>query len=142
MPSSHRSPSDIYPSLSYTDAPAAIHWLCRAFGFTKRFVVAGEGGRVEHSELSLGTGVVMVGSAKPDQAQLSPKDLGGHAHGLSVFVEDPDAHFQMATAAGANPNRLPLRAGAMFNWSYAITCHSMILNRDSNSARSINSPAK
>ena len=105
MPHSHRSPSDIYPSLTYTDAPAAIDWLCRAFGFTKRFVVAGEGGRVEHSELSLGTGVVMIGSAKPEEQRLSPKDLGGNAQGLSVFVDDPDAHHAVAMAAGARPVR-------------------------------------
>ncbi len=105
MPSSHRSLSDIYPSLTYTDAPAAIDWLCRAFGFTKRFVVAGEGGRVEHSELSLGTGVVMIGSAKPEEHRVNPKarpkELGGNAQTLSVFVGDPDAHCQVALAAGA-----------------------------------------
>ena len=33
--------SDIYPSLCYEDAPAAIAWLCRAFGFTERLVVSG-----------------------------------------------------------------------------------------------------
>ena len=56
----------IYPSLSYDDAPAAIEWLCRAFGFQKRLVVPGPGGTVLHSELSYGSDVViMVGSSKP-----------------------------------------------------------------------------
>jgi uncharacterized glyoxalase superfamily protein PhnB len=35
------TPSDIHPSLTYDDAPAAIEWLCRVFGFAKRFVVSG-----------------------------------------------------------------------------------------------------
>jgi uncharacterized glyoxalase superfamily protein PhnB len=40
MSQPYRTPSDIHhPSLTYDDAPAAIEWLCRAFGFTKRFVV-------------------------------------------------------------------------------------------------------
>ena len=105
---SYRSPSDIYPSLTYDDAPAAIDWLCRAFGFTRRFVVPGPNNRVEHSELSLGTGVIMIGSPKPEDGQLSPRALTGTSQGLSVFVEDPDAHHQVAVAAGARVIR-PLR---------------------------------
>jgi uncharacterized glyoxalase superfamily protein PhnB len=72
MPSSHRSSSDIYPSITYNDAQAAIDWLCTAFGFTKRFVAPGPDGQVEHSELSIGTGVVMVGSPKRELGRLSP----------------------------------------------------------------------
>lgn len=97
----YRSPSDIYPSLTYDDAPSAIAWLCRAFGFTKRFVVAGPDNRVEHSELSYGTGVVMVNSPKPADRLVSPKALAGTAQSLSVFVADPDAHHQLAVASGA-----------------------------------------
>lgn len=101
MPGSYLSPSDIYPSLTYNDASAAIEWLCRAFGFTKRFVVPGSDGRIEHSELSLGTGVVMIGSPKPELGRLSPVGLAGVSQALSVFVEDPDEHFKVAVAAGA-----------------------------------------
>ena len=75
MSQPYRTPSDIHPSLTYYDAPAAIDWLCKAFGFTKRFVVPGPNNRkrfvvpgpnnrIEHSELSLGTGVVMISSPK------------------------------------------------------------------------------
>lgn len=49
--------SDFYRSLTCDDAQAAIEWLCRAFGFVCRLVVAGAGGRVEHSELSFGSAV-------------------------------------------------------------------------------------
>jgi uncharacterized glyoxalase superfamily protein PhnB len=109
MPSSYRTPSDIHPSLVYDDAPAAIEWLCRTFGFTKRLVVPGESGTIRHSELSLGTGVIMVSSSRPDEGRVSPRRLqGGTAHGLSVCVSDPDAHFQRAVAAGARIVR-PLR---------------------------------
>ncbi|MBM3777664.1 MAG: glyoxalase [Acidimicrobiia bacterium] len=101
MPSNERTPSDIHPSLTYDDAPAAIEWLCRAFGFTKRFVVPGEGNRVEHSELTLGTGVVMVSSPKPDDGRVSPRHLAGQAQALSVFVAEPDAHHAQAVAEGA-----------------------------------------
>ena len=101
MPPTYRSPSDIYPSLTYDDAPAAIEWLCRAFGFTKRFVVPGAGGRIEHSELSLGTGVIMISSPKTEDRRMGPKSLAGVSQGLSVHVADPDAHCAVAVAAGA-----------------------------------------
>lgn len=104
----YRTPSDIQPTLTYDDALAAIEWRCRAFGFTKQFVVPGEGTLVEHSELSLGSGVVMVSSPKPEDRRASPKALAGSAHALSVYVPDPDAHHQRATQAGARIVR-PLR---------------------------------
>ncbi len=101
MPPTCCSPSDIYPSLTYDDAPAAIDWLCRAFGFTRRFVVPGPDGRIEHSELSHGTGVVMISSPKQEDRRVSPKGLAGTPQALSVFVEDPDAHYEVSVAAGA-----------------------------------------
>ncbi|HKE01815.1 MAG TPA: VOC family protein [Planctomycetota bacterium] len=95
------TPSDIHPSLTYDDAPAAIEWLCRAFGFRKRLVVPGPGNRVEHSELTFGTGLVMVSSPKPEQRRVSPKGLPGLAQALAVVVPDPDVHHRTAVAAGA-----------------------------------------
>lgn len=53
----------ISSALFYDDAPAAIEWLCRAFGFEVRLEVEGEGGRIEHSELVYGDGLIMVSSA-------------------------------------------------------------------------------
>jgi uncharacterized glyoxalase superfamily protein PhnB len=41
-------------------AAAAIDFLCRAFGFQVRLKVEGEGGRIEHSELIFGEGLVSV----------------------------------------------------------------------------------
>lgn len=101
MSSAYRTPSDIHPCLTYTDAPAAIDWLCRVFGFTRRLVVPGSEGTVEHSELSLGTGVVMVGSPKPAFGRRAPNDPDGAPGMLSVFVSDPDAHHVKAVAEGA-----------------------------------------
>src|SRR4051812_34739973 len=66
---------NIFPSLCYDDAVAAIAWLERAFGFTNRLVVPGPDGTVLHSELSYGPGVIMVGSSKPDKGRVSPKRL-------------------------------------------------------------------
>jgi len=94
-------PSNIYPSLTYDDAPAAIAWLCDAFGFTRRLVVPGPDGGVAHSELSLGPGVVMVSSPKPDAARVGPGGSGAASHALCVHVDDPDAHCARARELGA-----------------------------------------
>jgi uncharacterized glyoxalase superfamily protein PhnB len=92
---------DVYPSLTYDDAPAAIEWLTRAFGFTARLVVPGPGNRVLHSELTLGATVIMVSSPKPEAGQISPRNLPGVSQALSLRIDDPDAHFRTAKAAGA-----------------------------------------
>ena len=93
--------ADIFPCLTYDDAPLAIDWLCRVFGFTPRLVVPGPDNRVEHSELTLGAAVIMVSSPKPDDGRVSPLSLGVVSHALSVCVDDPDGHFVRAKAAGA-----------------------------------------
>ena len=93
--------ADIYPSLCYEDAPAAIDWLCKAFGFTQRLVVPGPDGTIRHSELSYGNGVIMVGSPRADRGVVSPRRQSGVSQALSVCVDDPDAHHARAKAAGA-----------------------------------------
>ena len=95
------TPGDMYPTLTYDDAPAAIEWLCRAFGFTMRLVVPGPDGTIKHSELSLGSGVIMVSSPKPEQGRISPRGLAGVSQAVCVRIADPDAHFARASRAGA-----------------------------------------
>jgi uncharacterized glyoxalase superfamily protein PhnB len=101
MPKTWRTPSNIYPSLTYDDAAAAIAWLCRAFGFEKRFVAEGPDGRVMHSELTFGPGVIMVSSAKPEQHRVGPRIADVANQALCVRVEDVDAHYARAKGAGA-----------------------------------------
>lgn len=98
----------ISSSVYYEDPRAAIDWLCRAFGFEVRLKVEGEGGRIEHSELTFGEGLIMVGTAgsaasEPWQKDYaSPKSLGGrHTQALAIFVDDVDAHCARAKSAGA-----------------------------------------
>lgn len=101
MPNPERVLANIFPSLSYDDAQAAIEWLCRAFGFTERLLVPGPPGVVVHSELSLGNGVILVNSARPEEGRLSPRSLTGIQQTICVQVDDPDGHHARAHAAGA-----------------------------------------
>jgi uncharacterized glyoxalase superfamily protein PhnB len=94
---------DVIPAIRYEDAPAAIEWLERAFGFERHVVYEGEGGTIEHAELRVRSGMVMLGSASDDDRfnTHTPSKLGGTTAGFYVIVEDPDAHYQRAKAAGA-----------------------------------------
>lgn len=95
----------ITPGLLYHDAPAAIDWLCRAFGFEKRLVIPGDGGTILHAHLTFGNGGIMLGSAEgypfPGMCR-SPREVGGAGTvEVIVHVADPDAHQARAIAAGA-----------------------------------------
>jgi len=100
--------SDLYPSLCYADAQAAIAWLCKTFGFTERLVVPGPDGSIAHSELSLGNAVIMVASPHPERGFVPLKGKREVSQAISVRVDDPDAHHARAKAAGAKITR-PLR---------------------------------
>ena len=62
----------ISSAVFYEDAAAAIDWLCSAFGFAVRLRIAGEGGRIEHSELVFGEGLIMVGSSGGKSTRADP----------------------------------------------------------------------
>ena len=97
----------ISSSVYCRDPAAMIDWLCRAFGFVVRLKVEGEGGRIEHSELTYGEGLIMVGGERTGSASRwgvdmrSPRAAGCNTQGLMVFVDDVDAHCAQARAAGA-----------------------------------------
>jgi uncharacterized glyoxalase superfamily protein PhnB len=101
----------ITSSVFYEDANAAIEWLCKTFGFVVRLKVEEPKGHVAHAELAFGDdGLVMIGTAsvatpakEPYQKFFaSPKALDGrHTQNLAIFVDDVDAHYAHAKAAGA-----------------------------------------
>lgn len=99
------SRATMIPALRYDDAAAAVEWLCRAFGFEKHLVVPGEDGTVVHAQLVFGNGMVMLGQARPgefDALQKPPSALGGVvSQSPYIIVDDADAHYARAVAAGA-----------------------------------------
>jgi len=89
----------IIPTLRYQDAPAAIDFLERAFGFERK-AVYGEGDVVHHAELSWPPGGgVMLGSARGDDGGPAPTPAGRFS--AYVVVDDPDALCARVRAAGA-----------------------------------------
>ncbi len=91
----------LYPLMRYTDAPAAMTWLCEAFAFTEHERITNPDGTIAHAELSYGTSILMLGSDR-DDPQLDPK-LGRRAGTgwIYVAVPDTDEHYHRAREAGA-----------------------------------------
>ena len=99
--------SNIFPFLRYQDASAAIEWLVQAFGFEKKAVYPGPEGSntIAHAELRIGSGLIMLGSAKDDHLKMkTPREAGGVTQGIYILVSDANAvdpRFERAKAAGA-----------------------------------------
>lgn len=97
----------ISSGIYYRDAAAMIDWLCDAFAFEVRLKVEGDGGRIEHSELTYGDGLIMVGEERAGAAQRfgtdmrSPLTAGCNTQSLMLYVDDVDAHCARARQAGA-----------------------------------------
>src|SRR5271168_5239847 len=95
----------IVAAMRYRNAPAAIEWLCQAFGFKKHRVVPGQGTMIDHAELSFGRAMIMLGSARNDAfgRMISiPGEIAGIAtQSVYAVVADVDAHYAAAVAAGA-----------------------------------------
>ena len=84
---------NIFPAMRFADPGAALEWLSQAFGFTQRAIHRDEEGVVRHAEMSLGAGTIMFGHGDP------------RSRSIYVAVEDADAHYARARAAGAEITR-------------------------------------
>ena len=91
-----------FPAMRYADAPAAIDWLEKAFGFQRQVVYPGPDGTVAHAQLIFNGGMIMLGSYKEDVFQYkTPRQAGGVTQAVYVYVPDIDTQFARAQAAGA-----------------------------------------
>jgi uncharacterized glyoxalase superfamily protein PhnB len=96
--------STIIPVLRYRDAPSAIEWLCRVFGFKKQLVVPNEDGTIAHAQLTLGNGMVMVGSTVDSAfGRLIKQPDGGdgtETQSPYIIVSDADVVYERVKAQG------------------------------------------
>ena len=91
----------VTPYLIVDGANAAIGFYTETFGAKERMRMDGPGGTVGHAELEIGDGLVMLADENPEMGARSPKSVGGTPVTISVYVEDVDAVFEAALAAGA-----------------------------------------
>jgi uncharacterized glyoxalase superfamily protein PhnB len=95
----------ITPYLLYEDVDAALSFLSKAFGFKEVLRYTGEEGYVNHAEMRLGDGKIYLGD--PGAQYRNPKRLGQETVGIYALVEDVDAHYERAKAAGAEIREEP-----------------------------------
>ena len=104
--------ADTIPMLSYEDGPTAMDWLAAAFGFVEETCWLNDDGSLSHGEMSTGSGRIMLATPTPDYE--SPKHHRAHCaaaakwseapwvlNGVLVYVDNVDAHYAQARAAGA-----------------------------------------
>jgi uncharacterized glyoxalase superfamily protein PhnB len=60
--------STVIPCLRYRDAKYMIGWLRDAFGFRLQAVYEDGSGGVAHAQLTLGSGMIMLGSLREDDS--------------------------------------------------------------------------
>ncbi|CAJ60246.1 MULTISPECIES: VOC family protein [Frankia] len=93
------------PYLCVDGAAAAIEFYASVLGATERMRLAGPGGTVAHAELALGDSVLMLSDEFPEMGAVSPASVGGSPVTISLYVEDVDATYDRALAAGATAVR-------------------------------------
>lgn len=100
MISANRSaPSaSVVPILVYPDVEAAIAFLERAFGCAERLRAHGPDGRVNHAQLHIGAGDIIIGRAGGPFRTAEPDNA---THMIHVTVADVDGHVSRAAASGA-----------------------------------------
>jgi PhnB protein len=96
------------PYLTVKDADAALAFYEKAFGFEKKMVMPGPDGKAMHVEVTWRDAVIMFGPESPQNPSKAPATLGVRPpSGVYIYVEDVDALFKRATAAGAKIDRPP-----------------------------------
>jgi PhnB protein len=95
----------VTPYLIVNDGPAALEFYKEAFGATELCRMDAPGGKIAHAEIRIGNSMVMLADECPQMGFRSAQSLGGAAVSLLIYVEDVDARFNQAVAAGAKELR-------------------------------------
>ncbi len=97
----------LIPYLCAAGASDALSFYAAAFGAVEQMRMVGDDGRVGHAEFTIGDTVFYIADEHPEYDVLSPSTLGGSAVRLQLLVDDVDAWYERAVAAGAIGERPP-----------------------------------
>lgn len=89
----------VTPYLIVDGAAEAIRFYEQAFGATEVLRMP-MGDKIGHAEVKIGDSHVMLSDEWPDYGKLGPKSRGGSTAGLMIYLDDVDAAFERAVAAG------------------------------------------
>ena len=88
----------VTPQLTLDNAAQAIDWYKKALGAEEVARAAGPDGKILHAELRIGDSRIMLNDAMGGGK--GPKAMGGSPMSLWIYVDDCDAMFNRAIAAG------------------------------------------
>jgi PhnB protein len=130
----------VTPQLTLDNAAQAIDWYKKAFGAEEISRAVGPDGKVMHADLKIGNSRIMVNDAL--MGAKGPHAFGGSPASLWLYVEDCDALFNRAVAAGAKTQQGPMgkvsdqfwgdRAGTLIDpsgYQWTIATHKEDLTR-------------
>jgi PhnB protein len=88
--------------LAVEDAVKAIDFYKEAFGAEETIRMPGPDGKIAHAELQIGDSKLMLSDPMPQSSVRPPSERGGTTASIFMYVDDADATFDQATAAGAD----------------------------------------
>jgi PhnB protein len=95
VPEGHHT---VTPQLTLDNAAPAIEWYKKALGAEEVARAVGPDGKILHAEVRIGNSLIMLNDAMAEGK--GPKAFGGSPASLWIYVEDADALFNRAVAAG------------------------------------------
>jgi uncharacterized glyoxalase superfamily protein PhnB len=120
----------VTPVLVFDDSAKAIDWYRRAFGAQQVNCSKGPDGKVMHADITIGNSHIMLHDAMMGQKSVS--QFGGSPASLWLYVDNCDAIFNQAVAAGATVQMPPSdqfwgdRFGSLgdpFGYTWGIATH-------------------
>jgi uncharacterized glyoxalase superfamily protein PhnB len=97
----------VIPILVYEDIRAGHDFLVDVLGFESGGVDHTPDGTVVHAEVRTDEGAIWLHRVTGEHGLQSPRALPAAHAGMSVFVDDVDAHYERTKAAGADIERPP-----------------------------------
>jgi uncharacterized glyoxalase superfamily protein PhnB len=91
----------VTPHLVCAGAADAIQFYQKAFGAIEKMRLPGKDGKLMHATIRIGEATIMLVDEMPQWGALSPRSLQGTPVTIHLYVDDVDAFFDRAVAAGA-----------------------------------------
>ncbi len=91
----------VTPHLIVAGAADAVEFYQQAFGAREISRLRGPRGKLMHVEMHVGTSRFLLADEFPERGALGPRAIGGSPVAIHLYVEDADATFERAIAAGA-----------------------------------------
>jgi len=95
----------VTPYLIIKGATEAIEYYKRAFGAVELMRMPAPGGKIGHAEIKIGDSPIMLADEFAEMGYKSPQTLGGSPVSIMIYLDDVDAVFERAIAAGGKEQR-------------------------------------